>query len=111
MRSRISAPLFERVGNMGDQRAGLRADLAALNAEAAIDAVRAVAVRAGENGDRAADGDGNVERGAAFDQRVADAAHGMRAIGIAMRMAPRIVSRAGDGHFQFELLVIGPEIS
>ena len=47
--------------------AGLCADLAALNAEAAIDAVRAVAVRAGENRDRAADGDGNAERGAALD--------------------------------------------
>ena len=48
--------LFQRVGNMGDQRAGLRADLAALNAKSAIDAVGPVPMRTGENGDRAANG-------------------------------------------------------
>ena len=99
--------LFERVGNMGDQRAGLGAHFAALDAEAAIDAVRAVAVRAGENGNRAADRHRDVERGAALDQRVADAAHRMRPVGIAVRMAPGIIRGPGDRHFQFELLIVG----
>ena len=102
--------IFQSVGNMRDQRAGLRTDLAALNAEAAIDAVRPVSMRTGENGNRAANRNRNVERGTTANQRVADAAHGMRSISVSMRMSPRIVGRASDRHFQFQLLVIRKNI-
>ena len=96
----------EGIGNVRDEGAGLRADLAALDAEAAVDAVRAVAVGAGEDGDRATDGDRDVERCAALDESVADAAHRVRTIGVAVRMAPGIVGRPGNRHLQFELLVV-----
>ena len=97
------------IRNVSDERAGFCADLAALNAVAAIDAVRTVGMRAGEDRDRPADGDGDAERGAAFDERVADAAHGVRAVGIAVRMAPGKIGRTGDGHLEFELFVVGTQ--
>ena len=91
---------------MRDQRAGLGANFAALNAEAPVNAMRAVAVRTGKNGDGAAGTYADAQLRAPSNQRVAHAAHGMRAVGIAVRIAPRIIGRAGHRHFQFQQLVI-----
>ena len=98
--------LLKGVGDVGDDGAGFGADLAALDAVAAVDAVGTVSVGAGEDGHRASYRDGNVECGAATDERVTYASHGVRAIGIAVRMAPGIVGGTGDGHFNFELFVV-----
>ena len=95
---------------MRNQRARLGSDLAALNAETAIDTMWAITVRAGKNRDRAPDGDRNIQRGAAFDQRVTNPAHRMRTVSIAVRMAPGIIRRPGNGHLQFELLVVGLDV-
>ncbi len=100
---------LKSIGNMRDKSAGFRPNLAALNAEAAIDAMRAISVRARKDRNRASDGDRNVKRRAAFDECVADAAHWMGAIGITMRMAPGIVGWARNRHLDFELFVVGPK--
>jgi len=103
------SPVVESIWHMGDEGAGLGSDLAALDAEATIDAVGAVAVGAGEDGHGSADGDGDVEGGAAADERVADATHGVRAVGVSVGAAPGIVRGSCDWHFELELLVGGEE--
>ncbi len=102
--------VFEGVGDVGDEGGGFGSDLAALDAEAAVDAVRTVAVGGGEDGDGAPGGDGDAEFGAAFDEGVADAAHGMRGVGVSVRLAPGVVGGAGDGHFLFEEFVVGFDV-
>ena len=52
-RRRTSAPWCQGVRDVGDQGGGLGVDLAALQAEAAVDAVRPVAEAAVGDGDRA----------------------------------------------------------
>ena len=96
----------QRIRNMGHQGACFGADFAALQAETTIDTVGAIAMGAGQDRNRAANAYRDIQRGAAFDECVSNTAHGMRPVGIAMRMTPRIVRRPGDGHFQFELLVV-----
>ena len=97
---------LDGVRDVGDEGAGFGTDFAALDAEAAVDAVRAVAAGAGENGDGPADGDRDAECGAALDEGVADAAHGVGTVGVAVRIAPGVISRAGDRHLELQLLVI-----
>src|ERR1700761_1062348 len=94
---------------MGDEGAGFGSNFAALNAEAAINAVRAISMRTGKDGYRAADGDGYVEGGAAFDQSIADATHRMRTVCVSMRVSPGIVSRPCHRHLQFELFIVGAQ--
>ena len=95
------------VGNMGNQCALLCPHLAALDTKAAIDAMRPVAVRTGKNGDGAANADRNAQFGASLNKDVAARAHGMRTVGIAMRVAPGKIRGPGNGNFFFEQLVIG----
>ena len=102
--------LLQRVGNMCDESAGLCSYLASLNTEAAIDAMRSVSMGTREDGHRAADGDRNIQRRAALDQRVPRSPHRMRPVGIPMRMAPRIISRAGHGHLKLQLFVVGQDV-
>lgn len=91
---------------MRDQRAGLGANLAALDAEAAINAVWAISMRAGQDGHWSADRDGNIQRCASLDQGIAHAAHGMRTVDVTVRVAPGIIGRTCDRHLQFELLIV-----
>jgi hypothetical protein len=76
----------ERVGHVRDQRRGLGVDLAALQAEAAVDAVRPVAEPA--VADRhGADPDPDAEPLGTADEDLAVAADGVRRLPVAMRVA------------------------
>ncbi len=97
--------LVQGVRNMRDQRARLRAYLAALNTKSAIDAMRTIAMRTGKDRHRSADGDRNIQRSAAFDKGITYPPIGW-AVGIAMRMTPRIVGGARYRHLQLELFVV-----
>ena len=98
--------MLERIRNVRYQRALFGADFAALNAKAAIDAMRPVTVRAREDRHRAADAYPDAQLRAALDQDVAAPAHGMRAVGIAMWIAPRKIGRTGNRNFFFEQLIV-----
>jgi hypothetical protein len=98
------------VGYMSDESAGLGADLAALDAEAAIDAVRAVSMGCGEDRDGSTGDGADAETGAAADEDVADSSHGMRAVGMAVRVSPGKPGGAGDGHLKFKKLVVRFEV-
>ncbi len=60
--------MLDRIGNVRYQRALLGADLASLNAKAAIDAVRAITMRTRKDRNRPADADADAQLGAAFNQ-------------------------------------------
>src|SRR5579883_58551 len=98
------------VRHMADQCALLGPDLAALDTEATIDTVLAVAVRTLQDGDRAASHYRNAKFRAAAHQHVSDASQWMRPIGIAVRIAPGIVGWPGNGDLFFKQLVVGLEI-
>ena len=100
--------MLDRVGHVGDQRRGLGVDLARLQAEAAVDAVRAVAEAAVGDADRAdAHLDAQLARpaprlfGAAGDR--------VRPMRVAVRIAPRPVL-TGDRQLELEALVVGLEV-
>ena len=76
------------VRHMGNQRAGFGSNLAALKAEAAIDAMRSVAMRSRKNRDGSTRNGSDTEVRAAANQDIADAAQWMRAIRMTMRIAP-----------------------
>ena len=80
----------DRVGEVGDQRRRLRVHLAALEAEAAIDAVRSVAEGAVGDPDRA---DAHLDPGGerAGAGAIGAAAERVGAVRIAVRVAPRPV--------------------
>ena len=80
-------PVLDRVGQVGDQRGRLRVDLAALQAEAPVDAVRAVAEGAVGDPDRADPhlDPGRMGPGAGTIGSPRDR---MGAVGIAVRIAP-----------------------
>jgi len=100
---------FQSVRDVSDERAGLCPYLATLYAEAPINAVGTVAMRAREDGYGTANGDGDVQRRTALNERVAHTTHRVRPIRIAMWMSPRIVGWACDGHFEFELFIVGAD--
>ena len=96
------------VGHVRDERAGLGVDLAALEAEAAVDAVQAVPEAAVGDGDRA---DAGLDAGRPRPplEDLAVAAHGVRRVRVAVRVAPRPVL-AGDGQLLLDLLVEGAQV-
>src|SRR5581483_6559152 len=98
--------VLDRIGNMADQDAALGADLAAEQAEAAHDAVRALAERPGRNGDRASGDDRDPELDTTLDQFLPSGAGLERGVGVAVRLAPRIIGRAGDGVLLIHLDVV-----
>ena len=98
----------ERVGDVGDQRRGFGVDLAALEAEAAVDAVRPVAEAAVGDGDGTGFGD-DAERAGAAQEDLAVAACGVRAVRVGMRVAPR-PALAGDGELGFDVVVVGLQV-
>ncbi len=75
-RSRISAPWRIASGHVHDQGAVLCADLAALDAEAAIDAVWPIGVRAGVDRHGAASADADAQPRAALNQHIGHAGVG-----------------------------------
>ena len=98
----------ERVGDVGDQRAGLGVDLAALQAEAPVDAVRPVAeppVGDGHGPDAGLD----ARRRGPAQEDVAVAADRMGVLGVVVRIAPR-PGLAGDGELLLDPLVVRAEI-
>ena len=99
----------ERVGKVGDERAGLRADLAALQAEAAVDAVRTVAERAVDDRHRA-DPHLDPRLLGAAQGALGHPAQGMRRVRVAVRVAPRPVL-AGDRQLLLEALVVRLEVA
>ncbi len=93
----------EGVGDVGDQRAGLGVDLAPLQAEAAVDAVRPVAEAAVGDRDRADPGlDAGRLRAAQEDVAVATDRVGV--VRVRVRVAPRPVL-AGDRQLLLDRLV------
>jgi hypothetical protein len=98
----------ERVRDMGDQRAGLGVDFAALQAEAAVDAVRPVAEPAVGDRDRADPGLDTGRLGAAQED-LAVAADRVGVVRIAVWVAPRPVL-AGDGQLLLDRRVVRLQI-
>ncbi len=97
--------VLERVGDVGDERGCLRADLAALQAEAAVDAVRTVPEAAVGDPD-GADAHLDTETPCALPGTQRAGADGVRAVRIAVRVAPR-PALAGDGQLALQPLVVG----
>ena len=71
--------------------------------------MRPVCPRAAENGHRAAGAHAHPELRAPANQHVADAAHRMRSVGVAVRIAPREI-RSRHRHFSFHEFVIRLEV-
>ena len=87
---RVGADLgavLDRVGDMGDERAGLRVHLAALEAESAVDAVGPVAEDAVCDRHRA-DAHLDAVLQSARPRPLGGAAHRMRCVRVAVRIAP-----------------------
>ena len=102
--------MSERIGDVPDQRAKLGTYFTPLDAEAAIDAVGPVVVRARVDRHGAARTDGNAELRTPFDQNVGNAGGGMRAVGIAVRIAPGEIGWARDGQLPLHQGVVGLQI-
>ena len=98
--------MSDGVRDMGNQRAGLGADLAALKTKAAIDAVWPIAMRSGENGHGSSGNGAYAELGAAAHEHIADPAQRMRAVRMAMRIAPWKPGGPGHRNLAFQQLVI-----
>jgi hypothetical protein len=98
--------MTDGIRNVTDKRTLLGAYFAALNAEAAIDTVLPVLMRARSNGYGAASNNGNTELGASFYQDIGHSTERMRAIGIAMWVTPRVVGRASDRNFSLQEFII-----
>ncbi len=98
------------VGNMRDERTGFRSDLAALQAEAAIDAMRTVSMRCRQNCDGTAGYGADAEFGAAAYENIADTTKRMRSVRMPVRITPGKPCRACDGDFSLKQFVIGLQI-
>ena len=98
----------QRVGDVGDQRGRLGVHLAALQAEAAVDAVRAVPEPAVGDRDRA-DLGGDPEPGRAAQEHLAVPADRVRPVRVAVRVSPR-PALAGDREFLLDRLVVRAEL-
>ena len=70
----------------------------------------AVPVRTGQDRDRPANRDRNIQSGAATDERIANAAHRVGSVSVAVGVAPRVIRWSCDRHFQFQLLIIRTDI-
>ena len=108
---RVGADLgavVEGVGYVRDQRRRLGVDLAALQAEAAVDAVRPVAEAAVDDRDRA-DLGGDPELVRAAQEDLAVPADRVRPLRVAVRVAPRPVLPR-DRQFLLDRGVVGPEV-
>src|SRR3954447_1515908 len=105
MRAHLSS-VPDGLRNVSDERTGFRADLTALNAEPAIDAVRPVSMRSRKDCDGTTRTYANSELRAPLDEHIADSAQRMRPIRIPVRVAPWEVRRAGDGDLTFQQFVI-----
>src|SRR5207248_1180088 len=92
------------IRDVADQRALLGADLAALDAEPAIDAVRTVTVCPGVYCQRTAGNHGDAQPGATRHQSIRHTPERVRPIRIAVRIAPGEVGRAGNRHFSLQHL-------
>src|SRR6185437_9318648 len=77
-------PVLDCIRNVRNERAGLRAYFAALDAEAPINAVRPIAAGTIQDRYRPSSRDSDAKLRAAPDQSIAYAAHRMRPIGITM---------------------------
>ena len=100
--------VLDRVGNVGHQRRCLGVDLAALQAIAAVDAVRTVAERAVGDADRP-DAHLDAELAGAVARGVGAAGDRMRRVRVAVRVAPR-PEVAGHRQFELEALVVALEV-
>ena len=100
--------VLERVGDVGDERGCLGADLAALQAEAAVDAVRAVPEAAVGDPDWA-DAHLDPQAPGALPRLQRAGADGVRAVRIVVGVAPG-PPFAGDGQLALQALVVGLEI-
>jgi len=98
----------ERVGDVSDQRACLRVDLASLLAEAPVDAVRTVAEAAVGDRNRP-DPHIDAEGVRPADEHVAVAPHRVGVLGVAVRVPPRPVL-AGDRQLLLDVLVVRLEV-
>ena len=100
--------MLDRVGEVGDQRRGLRVDLAALQAEAAVDAVGPVAEDPVGDGHRA---DPHLDPGRerAAPQHLGRGGERVRRVRVAVRIAPRPVL-AGDRQLALDRLVVRPQL-
>lgn len=100
--------VLDRIGDVGDQRRGLRVHLAGLQAEPAVDAVRSVAEAAVGDPDRA-DADLDPELASTLPRKLRAAGDRMRAVRIAVWISPRLVL-AGDGQLELEPLVVALQL-
>ncbi len=98
----------QRVGDVGDQRARLGVDLATLQAEPAVDAMRPVAEPAVGDRDRP-DAGLDPRRPRAAQEHVAVAADRVGVVGVGVRLAPRPVL-AGDGQLGLDRPVVGAQV-
>ena len=98
----------QRIRDVGDQRAGLGVDLAALQAETTVDAVRPVAEPSVRDGYRADPGVDAGRPGAAQED-LAVPAHPVGMVRVAVRIAPRPVL-PGDRQLLLDRLVVRPEL-
>ena len=98
----------ESVGDVSDQRRRLGIDLAALQAESAVDAVRPIPEAPVGDRDRS-DFRGDAQPVRAAQEYLPVAAYRVRAVRVAVRIAPGPVL-AGDGQFAFDVVVVGPQV-
>ncbi len=100
--------VLERVGDVGDERRRLGVHLAALQAEAAVDAVRTMSEAAVGDPDRA-DAHLDAEAARAFPRAQRARADRVRAVRIAVRVAPG-PELAGDRQLALQALVVGLQV-
>jgi len=108
---RVGADLdavLDRIGDVGDERGRLGADLAALKAKAAIDAVRAVAEGPVRDRNRP-DAHLDLTGARALPDPFGRPADRVRAVRIAVRIAPRPVL-TGHGKLLLQALVVALEL-
>ena len=96
------------IGNVSDQRGRLGVDLAALQAEPAVDAVRAIPEPSVGDGDRPHLG-GDPGRACPAQEDLAVAADRVRALRVGVRVAPGPLL-ARDRQFLLDRFVVGPQV-
>ncbi len=102
--------IIDPIGDMRVERAGLGANFAALDTEAAIDAVGPVSMRAGVDRHRPTGSDANAQLCTALDQHITHPAQRVRPVGIAMWVAPGKIGRAGDRQLALQQFIVGLHI-
>src|SRR5579872_351976 len=110
---RMSANLCtvgDGIGHVGDESACFGADLAALEAKPAIDAVRPIPMRSGKDCDRPPGYRSKAELSATEHQHIAYAAQRMRSVGMAMRIAPREPGWPGNWNLPLQQFVVRLQI-